>query len=138
MASVLKVQLETDRPGLVPVRAKPAPGHELDGRPIGGFYIRRRWAGEQFAINDWREFSPRWMEFVDETAVPKDWWDKLKIREEERAAFIAKAEDENKKTALDHMRDQTFSMLQAANPTVVEMDGNGKTRPRRSPNQSEI
>ena len=107
--AVLRAQVETERPGIVTVRAKSAPGREMDARPIAGFFVRRRYEGEQFKISDWREFSPRWMEFID--TPPSDWLDNIKVTEGCREDFIAKAELENARSPRERMAEQVFSML---------------------------
>lgn len=116
MATVLRAQVETERPGTVKVRAKAAPGHELDARPIGGFYVRRRYEGDVFYIAKPEDFSPRWMEFVDQP--PKDWLEKIGIREEQREAFMVRAAEENAKTPDAAM----FSMAEAGRAKPVEID----------------
>lgn len=127
MAQVLRATTETERPGKILVRAKAAPGRENDAKPVAGFFVRRRYAGDEFRINDWNEFSPRWMEFVDEP--PKDWLKKIGLREEDREQFMAKAMEENKLTPQELMQRQVFSMAQAAQPKLVELDyANGGTK----------
>ncbi len=110
---LLRAQVETERPGKVLVRAKAAPGKDGDGRPIGGFYVRRRYAGDEFRINDWQEFSPRWMEFVDEP--PKDWIEKIEGREGMRMDLMAEAEVSNAKSPDQRFAEMLLSMSQVAN-----------------------
>lgn len=110
--ALLKVQVETERPGIVTVRAKAAPGREMDSRPIAGFYVRRRYEGDEFKISTWQEFSPRWMEFVD--TPPQDWLDNIKAREGERDDFMAKAAVENAKTPQQRLAETFLSMAQIA------------------------
>jgi len=110
--AVLQVQVETERPGTVTVRAKAAPGREMDARPIAGFYVRRRFEGETFKINDWHEFSPRWMEFVDDP--PADWVEKIKAREGDIELKVQKAEEENALSPRDQIMRQMLSMAQMA------------------------
>lgn len=116
MATVLRAQVETEKPGTVRVRAKAAPGHELDARPIGGFYVRRRFAGDEFKIAKPEDFSPRWMEFVDQP--PKEWLDKISIREEERGQFMAQSVEENFKPPAE----REFSMAEVGRSKPVQID----------------
>jgi hypothetical protein len=110
--AVLQVQLETERAGTVTVRAKAAPGRESDAKAIAGFYVRRRYAGDTFKINSWREFSPRWMEFVDEP--PAEWLTQIKAREGEIEVMAQKAEEENALSPRDQIMRQMLSMAQVA------------------------
>jgi len=110
--AVLQVLLETERPGTVAVRAKAAPGREMDAKPIAGFYVRRRFAGETFKINDWKEFSPRWMEFIDEP--PAEWLTKIKAREGDIELMAQKAEEENALSPREQIMRQMLSMAQVA------------------------
>lgn len=116
--ALLQVQTETDRPGKVLVQAKPAPGREMDARPIGGFYIRRRYAGDQFRINDWTEFSPRWMEFIEEP--PAEWKEKILAREGDIRLMAEKAAEENVLTPVDLMKREMFSMASMMRPQVEQ------------------
>lgn len=110
--AVLQVQVETERPGTVTVRAKAAPGREMDARPVAGFYVRRRYEGDTFKISDWKEFSPRWMEFVDDP--PAEWLEKIKAREGEIELMAAKAEEENSLSPREQVMRQMLSMAQVA------------------------
>lgn len=110
--AILKVQVETERPGIVTVRAKAAPGREMDARPIAGFFVRRRYAGDTFKINDWTEFSPRWMEFVD--TPPEGWIERIKAREGNIELMAQRAEAENAKSAEQRVAEQMLSMAQIA------------------------
>lgn len=112
--ALLKVQVETERPGIVQVRAKAAPGREMDSKPVAGFFVRRRFEGDVFMIAEWHEFSPRWMEFVDPDKVPKDWIEKIESREGNRNFLIAQAERENAKSPRELMAEAFMSMAQAA------------------------
>lgn len=106
--AVLRVQVETERPGIVKVRAKAAPGREMDARPVAGFFVRRRYEGDEFMINDWQEFSPRWMEFVDDP--PPEWIEKIKAREGEIELVAKKAAEENALSPREQMLRQMLSM----------------------------
>jgi hypothetical protein len=106
--AVLKVQVETEKPGTVLVRAKAAPGREGDSRPIAGFYVRRRYEGDTFKISEWHEFSPRWMEFID--TPPDGWIEKIQAREGSRDDLMAKAQVENSKTPEQRIAESMFSM----------------------------
>lgn len=124
--ALLQLQVETDRPGLVKVRAKAAAGREMDSRPLAGFYIRRRYEGDTFAINDWREFSPRWMEFIEEP--PKEWLDAIEKREGVREIVMAEAAANG---VVEPARPSQFAMSQS-NPvprSSNEFDY-GKGRPK--------
>lgn len=111
--ALLKVQVETERPGIVKVRAKAAPGREGDARPIAGFFVRRRYEGDEFMIADWKEFSPRWMEFVD--TPPDGWVEKIKAREGDVDVMARKAEAENAKTPEQRIAAQMLSMANVLN-----------------------
>ncbi len=73
----------------VRVRALAAKGHETDARPVGGFFIRRRYAGEEFVIPRWELFSPNWMEFVEEP--PAKWKEMIELRAQQKLDLEAKA-----------------------------------------------
>ena len=130
MPAVLRVQTETEKPGIVTVEAF-CPGidnqaalgnagsHAVNGQ-TAGFLVRRRKHGERFKIADWREFSPRWMRFVDDP--PKDWLKHIGVREEDRASVMAKADQENKLTPQELLMRQMFSMSQAMNPTKATIE----------------
>lgn len=110
--AVLQVQVETERPGLVTVRAKAAPGREMDARPVAGFYVRRRFEGDTFKIGDWKDFSPRWMEFVDDP--PAEWVERIKAREGDIELMAQKAEEENSLSPREQVMRQMLSMAQVA------------------------
>src|SRR5687767_12106668 len=73
----------------VRVRALAAKGRELDARRVGGFFIRRRYAGDEFVIPRWELFSPNWMEFVDEP--PAKWKEMIELRAQQKLDLEAKA-----------------------------------------------
>ena len=106
--AVLRVQTETERPGIITVRAKAAPGREMDAKPVAGFFVRRRFEGDTFKINEWHEFSPRWMEFVDNP--PQEWLDKINAREQNNQQIQTRAEAENAKTPETRIAETMFSM----------------------------
>ncbi len=111
----LTAQVEVERPGVVKVRARPPSGRENDSRPVCGFYVRRRYADDEFMIGSWADFSPRWMEFVNVEDVPADWLDKIEAREKERERVAADAMIENNLTPTQKMAAQLMSMAQVAN-----------------------
>lgn len=96
MKAEVNVIDELPTQGGVLVRAKAAKGHEEDARPIGGFFIRRRYAGDTFRINDWKQFSANWMEFVDEP--PQAWLEAMKLDADKKAELMAKAQEEQRET----------------------------------------
>jgi hypothetical protein len=68
------VQVMTERPRTgndVLVRAVANESQMSDGKPMAGFFIRRRYHGDTFYIRKASEFSARWMEFID---TPPDAW----------------------------------------------------------------
>jgi hypothetical protein len=113
MAS-LQVQVETERPGIVTVRAKPAPGREFDAKPIGGFYVRRRYAGDEFKIAKWQDFSPRWMEFVKPEEVPTDWIEAIKAREGAIEVFAQEAAEQDSLSPEERRKQELMSMADLA------------------------
>lgn len=106
--AVLRAQVETERPGIVTVRAITPHGKEGDARPVCGFFVRRRYPGDTFQINDWTEFSPKWMEFVD--APPEGWREKIEAKYHEIAIAVAKAEEEDRLSPRERMQREVFSM----------------------------
>lgn len=71
-AAQVVVQTERDRSQTdVLVRAIADQSRMNDGRPVAGFYVRRRYHGDTFYIQKAEEFSARWMEFVGEP--PAKW-----------------------------------------------------------------
>jgi hypothetical protein len=136
--ALLRAQVETERPGIVTVRAKAAPGREMDARPIAGFFVRRRYEGDTFQINDWVEFSPRWMEFIDKP--PDGWIEKIQEREKEQLDLMAKAEIENAKTPEQRMAEQFISMAQMASGGVVQTinQATGKVSKPKAESRAEI
>jgi len=116
--AVLQVQVETERNGTVAVRAKAAPGREMDSRPIAGFYVRRRFEGDVFKINDWKEFSPRWMEFVE--TPPNGWQEQIDAREQANDQALVRAEIENNRSPREQIMSQMFSMASLMGNQPVE------------------
>lgn len=106
--AVLKVQVETERDGIVRVRALAAPGREMDAKPVAGFFVRRRFEGDEFMLANWHEFSPRWMQFVDKP--PQDWLDKINAREQNNLQVQTRSEAENAKTPEQRIAETMFSM----------------------------
>jgi hypothetical protein len=91
-----QVQVISERPGKVLVRAKPLSGRENDARPVCGFDgAKRRYAGELFRINTPQEFSPRWMDFVDGAGnvvdPPEDWRAAIETRKAQLAEIVAQS-----------------------------------------------
>lgn len=98
IAAQIDVLTELPSPGgvRVRVRAKAAKGHETDARPVGGFFVVRRYEGDEFYLTDWRQFSRNWMEFVE--PPPKEWIDAMKLAEDQKAELMAKKEIEQKRS----------------------------------------
>lgn len=70
----LQVRVETERaPSTsdVLVRAIANESRINDGRPVAGFFVRRRYHGDTFNIQHPSEFSAAWMEFVEDP--PEEW-----------------------------------------------------------------
>lgn len=103
------------------VRVIAAKGREGDARPIGGFYLRRRYEGEEFVIPSWEMFSSNWMEFVGEP--PADWIEKIEAREQKKLEF-AQAEAAKPKTtgAENLMFAMSEMMARAVGRTPGEFD----------------
>lgn len=91
----------------VRVRCLAAKGHEGDARPISGFYIRRRYEGDEFLIPSWEMFSSNWMEFVDEP--PAEWLEKLEERDQRKIEVAAKAAEQREPPSAE---DLMFAMSQ--------------------------
>jgi hypothetical protein len=108
-AVAAEVRVIDDLPvtGGVRVRALAAKGHETDARPIAGFYVRRRYAGDEFEIPNWQTFSSNWMEFIEEP--PKEWREKIEEREKK---VIEIAAAEANKTQVNPAEALMFAMSQ--------------------------
>jgi len=79
MAQSVQVVTEVENPeGSVLVQAVAHVDRQDDSHPLAGFYVRRRYHGDQFMIAAPEEFSPVWMRFVNDP--PKEWRDKLGAR----------------------------------------------------------
>lgn len=128
--AVLRAQVETERPGIVTVRAICPAGKEGDARPVCGFFVRRRYPGDTFQINDWTEFSPVWMEFIDEP--PAGWREKIDVKYKERKIAVAKAEAEDQLSPRERMQRDVFSMaeLQKNQAELVINQATGAVKPR--------
>ena len=110
-AVAAQVHVLNDLPGKVTVRAKPPGGRINDAKPLCGYFaFRRRYAGETFQINTWQEFSPRWMEFVEEP--PADWKPQIEAKEKALAEFIEVAKRENARSQREQQVNDVFSMFQ--------------------------
>lgn len=92
----------------VKVRAKATLERTGDAHPVAGFFVIRRYDGDEFHLNDWKQFSSRWMEFVDEP--PQEWLDAMDLNEKEKAALMAKQREEEKNSTGEAM---VFAMSQA-------------------------
>jgi hypothetical protein len=97
----------------VRVRAKTAKGHEDDARPIGGFYIKRRYAGDEFIITKPEQFSQVWMEFVDEP--PAEWVTAMKLNDDRKAELMVKQQEPTPAPSMDAL---VFAMSQAISRSV--------------------
>lgn len=69
------VKVETEKDGIILVEAVADEARMGDGRPVAGWFVRRRYHGERFLLEKPEEFSARWMRFVD--VPPKDWVEAL-------------------------------------------------------------
>ncbi len=65
--------------GIVEVEAIASAEAIGDGKPVAGFYVRRRFHRERFLIAKPEDFSPTWMRFVD--VPPGDWEGKIRSNE---------------------------------------------------------
>lgn len=112
MSQVLKVHVETERDGIVTVEAfseeavaGASPGVSgkvlADANKPAGFFVRRRYHGDRFKINDWKEFSPKWMRFVD--TPPEGWIEQINAREGQRQSSLEAATVEQNKTPLQRI-----------------------------------
>lgn len=116
---VAQVFVETEKPGTVMVRAVASADKQDDARPVAGFFVRRRYHGDTFMLADWKEFSPRWMQFMGD--VPTEWLDSIKAKFGE---FPDHEDDEPQVQA-----PQMFSMGQAAKPQTATINySNGKVK----------
>jgi hypothetical protein len=91
----------------VRVRCLAAKGHEGDARPISGFYVRRRYEGDEFMIPNWEMFSSNWMEFAEEP--PADWREKIEARDQRKLEIAAKAAEKHEQPRAE---DLMFAMSQ--------------------------
>jgi len=75
------VQVMTERPASgtdVLVRAVANGNTSMDGKPLAGFFTRRRYQGDTFFIQKPEEFSAKWMEFAEDP--PTSWLATIKRR----------------------------------------------------------
>lgn len=86
----LQVMTEIEKPGTVMVQAFSEKGFTRQNEAIG-FFVRRRRHGDKFMIADWKEFSPRWMKFVD--SPPAEWAEKIEAKYGKGAISMAKGFD---------------------------------------------
>jgi hypothetical protein len=138
MAGVVQVQTEVENPnGRIAVKAV-APAERMDdGRPVAGFYVRRRYHGDEFMIEKAADFSPKWMRFVD--TPPEDWVTTIKSRYPHFDADEAMVEDEplTAKQRADARRKEmqrplSMSQVADAERTAKEMV-NGRVRDKPQP-----
>lgn len=80
MANSVEVRTVIDLPGEVTVMAIAHKDRLLDAKPIAGHYLRRRYHGDRFQIQNADQFSPTWMRLVDEP--PSDWLPTIKKKVE--------------------------------------------------------
>jgi hypothetical protein len=104
-----QINVISDVPGSVTVRAVAPTERMNDARPLAGFYIRRRYHNDEFALSDWRQFSKRWMEFVDEP--PEDWVKAMELDEVQKAELMAKAIEEDKQAKAEPLMFALSQML---------------------------
>ena len=79
MAGAIQVVTEIENPNAhVAVKAIAPIDRQDDARPVAGFYVRRRYHGDEFMIEKAEEFSPTWMRFVD--TPPDEWIAAIKSR----------------------------------------------------------
>jgi hypothetical protein len=111
-----KAEVVTEKPGVVMVQAIATVERQNDGRPLAGFFVRRRYQGETFMIAEAKEFSPRWMRFVDEP--PKEWHEDLKkILGGDIEDFMAESEEPRRRTP-----EQPFSMTEVSQRARTNQD----------------
>jgi hypothetical protein len=103
----LQVMTEIEKPGIVTVQAFSEVGFERQNAAVG-FFVRRRRHGDQFKLANWKEFSPRWMKFVDEP--PKEWREKIEAKFGKDSVSMAKGFDRIEETV------EQLSMAQAGRP----------------------
>lgn len=116
-AIAAKAVVEHERQGTVLVRAIPPSGRLNDARPVCGFDgRRRRYAGETFLISEAKEFSPRWMEFVDRAGnvidPPAEWQAVIQARESALAQQIEQGRRENAQSVQQKQVANLVSMFQ--------------------------
>lgn len=128
MAASVQVVTETEKPGLVMVRAVATGERAKDGRPVAGFFVRRRYDGDRFMIAKPEEFSANWMRFEDQP--PKEWVSIIKKR------TGVDAEDLMYQPPPDPVRANPFpqqSLLHMQTAGSNQMDGNGRISQRSAP-----
>lgn len=120
----LQVVTEIEKPGTVLVEAYAPEGEFLRQNQAVGFFVRRRYHGDQFMIARWEEFSPRWMKFVGE--VKQEWVEKIEAREKLYQTNAEIASVEQGKTQADRQREiaeqaakSVMSLSQAAKPEAA-------------------
>lgn len=126
MAASVQVQTEIEKPGFVMVCAIAHGERMNDGRPVAGFFVRRRYEGDRFMLADPSEFSPVWMRFED--PIPKEWEAPLKKR-----LKVDSLEQFKYQPPPDPARQNGFaqvSMSHMLSPQSNQMDGHGNITPR--------
>ena len=129
MGASVKVETEIEKPGTVMVRAV-AHGEAInDGRPVAGFFVRRRYDGDRFLLASPDEFSPTWMRFED--TPPKEWDAVLKKKLDKSGVTV---EDIMYREPPDPARARQvpqMSMSQMQSHVPHQMDGQGRVSPRK-------
>lgn len=119
MAASARVEVQTEVDGgKVRVRAIAPNGRINDARPVAGFFIRRRYHGEEFLIASWDQFYPSWMEFVDQP--PEEWKSKIQKAKDARDHSLEqiKAHDQIMRERMQ----QTVSMGELLHQPGSQMD----------------
>lgn len=94
-----KVEVVTEYPGIVPVRAIESREGLLREKSACGFYGTKKYPGDVFKINKPEDFSPRWMEFVEPENLPDGWQEIIDRRERDRAFRMNELKKLENKTA---------------------------------------
>jgi hypothetical protein len=74
--TLVTTKTEIEKPGVVLVQAFAPPTKAEDAKPVCGFFVRRRFHGQQFLLAKPEEFSANWMQFAE--TPPKEWIEKLR------------------------------------------------------------
>lgn len=125
MALVI-AHLTPEKGGTVRVRAIPPSGREGDAKPCCGYFDgRRRYAGQEFMLASWDEYSARWMEFVEPEKVPKEWKEKIESRAKDREEFAEQARARNTLNPMQQMAAQFAGFMQMMSMANVANGGGG-------------